>query len=227
VSKPKAEGEYVRKHKYQGLTAESEAKRLANLRNAPPAPENNTRAGTATGGLVRSKQPGKLFTADGGTIADTRALVSAALENAATNKPAFEPFAELLATQWHHVRVCEPHVGQMSIAAQRVHLRRVKLVASMFAEAGLTVTAAQALGLMNAKEQEARVKTVRPVRTPERAREVANLLQQMGAIPSAETVIEADVVEDAEPQADYGDPEPAPLSASDQRDLNVRSIFDR
>lgn len=196
-------------------------------RPAPPAPKGNTRAGKT---LVRSAQPEKLVTIDGDTLEDTRALVVAAMESAATNKPAFEPFAELLVTEWHHVRVCAPFVGLMSVASQRVHVRRVKNVSAMFAEAGLTPTAAQRLGLMNAKEMEARV-MVKPVRSKERARVVAGLLSQYGVIPPEEP-IDATVVEDtpaaeADTEPDYGNDTPPPLPEADRRDLNVRSIFDR
>jgi hypothetical protein len=199
----------------------------AALKNAPPAPKNNVRAGKT---LVRSRQPEKLVTGKGDSIADTRALVIAMTEDAATNKTAFSGFVELLVTEWHHVRVCAPHIGEMSLAAQKVHLRRVKLVASMFAEAGLTPTAAQRIGLMGAKEMEARVKTVKPVRTAERAREVANLLDQFGVLPAGSIepvdaeVVEGDSTEPAEPDTE---PEPPPLPEAARRDLGVRSIFDR
>jgi hypothetical protein len=223
-----------KRHPYESTTEEGKARQLANLTQAgrmKGAPQSGeVRHGT---NLVGSKQPEMLVGLDGTTFEMRYEWFLAAVEDAGVAAPAFNPLVLIAAMILHHWLCCEPLFPSMSYNDRRIHERRYKNVLKSLGDLGLTATSAQSLGLMQAREMQARRETmqVKPVRTRERAVEVSRLLSEFGVIPPAEAPVDATVVEDAEPEpepdTDYGGDTPPPLPESDARDLGVRSIFDR
>jgi hypothetical protein len=219
VSKPYAAGE-------RGKSLGSVAAR----KPAPPAPRKNKR-GARHLVQCRPDQVDGLVGPDGVTLAMRREQFCAAIEAAGVASVAFQPLAEMTLRELHHWHVCAQLVHLMSPNAERLHIRRGKLVLDLLTQMGLSPLSAQSLGLMQAREMQARHETMaKPVRSSERAREVAGLLDRYGILPH-EDVTDAEVVEDAqtddteEVSAIAGTPEPLPDSA--QREVSVSAIFDR
>jgi hypothetical protein len=201
--------------------------------NAPPAEKGNKR--NARHYVQCSPdQADTLVGPDGVDIKTRREWFHASREDGGLGAPVFHPLAEVTLQELHHYLVCCQLLHLMSYNASKLHLRRAKLVMELLREMSMSPEAAARVGYIHTKEMEARVKTGKPVRTPERARRVANLLSQYGVIPPVEVEpVDAVVADATDPDdisnmpSDALDSEPAPLPEAAQRELKVRSIFDR
>jgi hypothetical protein len=162
----------------------------ATRRNAPPAPKRNLRA------LKTGAQ------ANGENLPDyekTRAEVEAVRAEAPwilrTDEPLLEVFAAEL-NAYRYTNVALARLGDTSrfkkVSAVKLQLRRARLLGELADRLGLSPQSRFKLGLMVAKAEAVKVQ---PVRSEERARAVATLLQRSGALPPIED-------EDVEPESD-------------------------
>lgn len=182
--------------KYAGGDRGKPAASQANLVKAPPAKRGNKSASRTN---VQSRQPELLTGPDGMTLDDHSAQLHAAMVDGGVAHPTYHPFYQLLSREYHHYLAVDHLAPYMSIHAQKVHLRRGKLVMEMLSEMGLTPVSQSHLGLRSAKQMEATRAVFKPVRTSDRARAVAALLQGIGVVAAPRPdVIEAEVVPDVE-----------------------------
>jgi hypothetical protein len=176
----------------------------ATRRNAPPAPRRNTRA-------VRTGAQ-----ANGENLPDyekTRAEVEAVRAEAPwilrTDEPLLEVFAAEL-NAYRYTNVALARLGDTSrfkkVSAVKLQLRRARLLGELADRLGLSPQSRFKLGLMVAKAGGVKV---RPVRSEERARAVATLLQRSGALPPIED-------EDIEPESDVQDADVVAASDSEE-----------
>jgi hypothetical protein len=210
---------YVRKNKQCGKTAESEARRMANLRHWPPAAlENNNNLGAGD----RSKQP---HTLPGAEMSEQRVLEMIGTPEWIEQQDAVT--VELLIGTVQRMDHCQRVMADPGMAFSKRHKlmlaldRFTRTAADLADSLALNPESRARLGLAVARTKAVEVT---PVRTVERARKVANLLDQFGVLPPGSIEpVDADVVEDAE----FSDDTPEPLPEAALADLNVRSLFDK
>jgi hypothetical protein len=200
---------------------EKRARQLANLRNAPPAPagnNNNTQLG------LRSKQP---WTLPGSELSEQRVLEMIGTPEWIEQQDAMTVSLLVGSVQLidHAFKKLASDAGMGFEKWRKAMLaidRFQRTAGEQADKLALNPEARARLGLAVAKTKAVEVT---PVRSVERARMVANLLDRFGVLPpgAIEPAVDAEVVDDAEPETT--DVEPLPEAA--RRDLGLRHIFDR
>jgi hypothetical protein len=179
--------------------------RASGLTPAPPAPKGNTRAVTNGSRASGRNLPG--FEA-------TRKEVQAAIDAADWLQPTDTIMLDLFCSELNAHRYTARVLAQMTpvasmkkLNAQRLQIRRGKLLLEIAGQLGFTAASRYRLGLTAVKIQRAK-EGAKPVKSSERALAVAKLLQQSGALPP----VEAEVVADEAPDIDVtpADLKPAP-----------------
>lgn len=218
--KPKPRRLSKKSHAYESNNEEGKRNQLANLRNAPAAPALNNR-GLKDG--MRSRQP---YTLPGAELSEQRVLEMLGTPEWIEQQDSITVDLLVGSVQRidHGNKVLAENPGMAFAKRHRLLLaldRFTRTAADLADKLALNPDARARLGLAVAKTKAVEVT---PVRTVERARKVANLLDQFGVLPpGAIEPVDADVVEDAE----FSDDTPEPLPEAALRDLNVPHIFDK
>lgn len=181
------------------------ARRKAPVNKTPPLPaKRNVRAVTNGSRASGRNLPG--FEA-------TRKEVQAAIDAADWLQPTDSIILELFCSELNAHRYTAKVLAQMTpvasmkkLNAQRLQIRRGKLLLDLASQLGFTAASRYRLGLTAAKIHRA-TQGATPVRSEQRAQEVANILARSGALPPP--TVDAEVVpEDAEAPHDVAPPDP-------------------
>jgi hypothetical protein len=171
----------------------------------PPLPEKGNTRALKTGASADPRNlPGYSQ-----TVLEVQQAIDAAMWIKSTDLLLLDVFTRELHA-YRHASDALGRLGDVATlkkeSANKIQIRRARVLGELAGRMGFTAESRFRLGLTEAKTERAKQGSA-PVRTEERAREVAALLQRAGALPPP-SIPDAEVVEETTPETEETTPAP-------------------